>query len=582
MRHTKIIATIGPASEKIEIIEAMISAGMNVARLNFSHGSHEEHLQRIKNIRAAAMNTAKPIGIMLDTKGPEIRTGKLETGKAMLKPGQNFVLTNRNIIGNESEVSISYAALVDDVSIDDNILLADGLISLQVTDKTATDIICKVVNGGELGDKKGVNLPGIAIDLPFLSAQDEQDILFGINNEVDFIAASFVNRAEDVLEIRRMLEKADSNINIIAKIESQQGVNNLESIIKVADGIMVARGDLGVEIPPEEVPLVQKQIVSSCCLEGKLVIIATQMLESMIQNPRPTRAEVSDVATAVFESADAIMLSGETAAGQYPVEVVETMARIAQRTEDALPYEEMLKKRQQGSYGSITDAISYACCATAMGLNISAIIGITYSGHTAKLLAKHRPQAAIIAATAQPSVINKMALVWGVYPVIIPETNNTDELFEYAISSSIESGYLEMGDRVVLCAGMPASISGATNMMKVHVIGEIIVQGMGIGSQPISGRVRIILKPGDLNKVEANDIAVTVAATPEFADYLHLFGAVIAEQGGLTSDAAIFGLNAGIPVVVGAKNATELLQDNMIVTIDTQRGIVYLGNAKIL
>ncbi|SHG83033.1 pyruvate kinase [Thermosyntropha lipolytica DSM 11003] len=580
MRKTKIICTIGPASEKVEILEEMLQKGMNVARLNFSHGTHEEHKRRIDNLRLVARDKREPLAIMLDTKGPEIRTGKLEKGKVKLLSGQRFVLTTRDIIGNEKEVHVNYPHLPEEIEIGTSILLADGLISLLVEEIKGTDIVCRVINGGELGEKKGVNIPGVPLNLPFLSEKDKEDIIFGIENEVDYIAASFVRTADDVLEIRRILESRGADIDIIAKIESQEAVNNLDDIIKVADGIMVARGDLGVEIPAEEVPLVQRKIVEKCNQAGKMVIIATQMLESMINNPRPTRAEVSDVANAIFGGADAVMLSGETAAGKYPVIVVETMARIAKRAEEDLAYDEILRRKALHRTNSVTDAISYATCATAANLDAGAIITATRTGYTAKMVAKYRPQAKIIAATPDRRVFNKLALVWGVYPVVIDETEGTDALFEESIKKALENGYIKHGDLVVLTAGTRASVSGGTNLLKVHVVGNILLEGMGIGDA-VSGRVKIVVHPDDLAKVEAGDIVVTTGADEMLAPCLEKIAGLIAEEGGLTSNAAIMGLTYHIPVIVGAANATSILKDGMIITMDTPRGKVYQGLAQV-
>ncbi|HNX28402.1 MAG TPA: pyruvate kinase [Syntrophomonadaceae bacterium] len=581
MRKTKIICTIGPASEKPEVLDKMIEAGMNVARLNFSHGTYEEHLMRIKNLRQAAARKGRPLALMLDTKGPEIRTGLLKDGKVLLQTGQRFILTTRTVPGDDKEVFINYPDLPREVKKGITILLADGLLSLMVEDTTDTDIICSVINSGELGEKKGINVPGVRTNMPFLSQKDIDDINFGIDNKVDFIAASFATTAEDILDIRRLLENRHADIEIIAKIESQAGVDNLDDMIKIADGIMVARGDLGVEIPAEDVPLVQKIIVDKCHPTGKMVIIATQMLDSMIVNPRPTRAEVSDVANAIFDGADAIMLSGETAAGKYPVEVVQTMARIAKRAEEALPYEEILRKKRTRGNLSVTDAISYATCATAMSLEAAAIISATRSGYTAKMVAKYRPLSTIIAATPDARIYNKLSLVWGVYPVIIPDTPGTDELFDVSVQSAVGSGYIKNGDLVVLTAGVPTGFSGATNLLKVHVVGKILVRGMGIGLEPVSGRVRIIKDVDDLEKIMPGEIIVTRGADRSLAPYLQKITAIIAEEGGLTSDAAIMGLNANIPVIVGAKEATSLMADDMEITLDTQRGIVYEGKAMV-
>jgi pyruvate kinase len=529
-----------------------------------------------------ALEMDQPLAIMLDTKGPEIRTGKLHNKKVKLEAGQTFILTTRPVPGDEHEVWVSYPQLPVEVKPGTSILLSDGLINLLVQATTDTDIICQVINGGELGEKKGVNVPGVRINMPFLSDKDRADIHFGIDQELDFIAASFVRNAQDVLEIRRILESRDAHMDIIAKIESQGGVDNLDDIIMVADGVMVARGDLGVEIPAEEVPLVQKNIIKKCNLAGKVVIIATQMLDSMINNPRPTRAEVSDVANAIYDGADAIMLSGETAAGKYPVESVETMARIAKRTEEVLPYQEILRSKRLQGTASVTDAISYATCATAASLGIFTIITATSAGTTARMVSKYRPQANIIAVTPDPKVINKLVMVWGVQPVLTQKTIGTDELFEESLNRCLEIGYIKKGDLVVLTAGSPSGFSGGTNLLKVHVVGDILVQGMGIGVKPVSGKVRIILDDEDLEKIQMGDVLVCRSAHSSFVKYLNRVVALIAEEGGLTSDAAIMGLNLGIQVVVGARDATNIMENDMLVTVDTPHGRVYSGLAKVL
>ncbi len=581
MRKTKIICTIGPASEQVEQLLLMIEGGMNIARLNFSHGNYEEHRMRIQNIREARRIAQAPVAIMLDTKGPEIRTGLLKGGKVQLVTGQRFVLTTRQVEGDENQVQISYEGLPREVEKGNSILLADGLINLQVLDTDDTEIICQVINGGELGERKGINVPGTRVNMPFLSEKDKEDINFGIKQKVDFIAASFVRSADDLLQIRRILERQDADIDIIAKIESQQGVENLDDIIRVADGIMVARGDLGVEIPAEEVPLVQKNIIEKCSPQGKMVIIATQMLDSMMLNPRPTRAEVSDVANAIFDGADAIMLSGETAAGRYPVEVVRTMSRIARRTEEALPYQEILRQRRLQGELSITEAISFATCATALNLDASAIITPTVTGLTAKMVAKYRPPANIIAVTTQERILHKLALVWGVYPLLISETAGTDELFEESTKVALESSYIHHGDLVVLTAGVPIGSPGGTNLLKVHIVGQILAQGMGIGKRPVTGRVRIVIYPEDMQKIQDGDIVVTTSADCALAPHLPRIAALVAEEGGLTSNAAIMGLNADIPVIVGSRNATSLLADDMLVTLDTPHGRVYQGITRV-
>ncbi len=581
MRKTKIICTIGPSSNDADILLKMIQGGMNVARFNFSHGSYEEHKTRIETVRQAARLAKQTVAIMLDTKGAEIRTGLLQDHQVMLEAGQTFILTTRNITGNQQEVEISYKDLVRQLQPGNIILLSDGLIHLQVEELSTEDIICKVIHGGVLGEKKGVNIPGVRIDLPFLTEKDEEDILFGIGNDVDFIAASFVRDALDVLQIKRILEHNNADIGIVAKIESQEGVNNISRIIKVADGVMVARGDLGVEIPFEEVPLVQKKLIEKCGQAGKMVIIATQMLDSMMNSPRPTRAEVSDVAHAIFDGADAIMLSGETAGGKYPLESVIAMDKIARKAQEVLPYQEMLHRRRMQGKESITDAISYATCATAMNLGVSAIISSTRSGHTARMVAKYRPQTNIVAVTPSEKVLQKLALVWGVNPVLAKQTQATDDLLSEAVRVTLKQGYIENGDVVILTAGIPASSSGETNFMKVHVVSEILVQGMGIG-EAICGRVKIILQAQDLHQVEAGDILVVKGIDRNFVPIFDQIGALVSEEEGLTSDSAIMALNARKPVIVGAKNATAIMKEGSMVTLDTPRGRIYEGITKII
>lgn len=581
MRKTKIICTIGPASDEIEVLQKMIQAGMNVARLNFSHGKHSEHKKRVDNIRTAAQEIGATVAIMLDTRGPEIRTGTLKNGKVNLRTGDVFVLTTREVEGDESQVQISYPHLPDEIKKGENILLADGLISLEVKETTPTDIICKILNGGELGERKGLNVPGVRVRLPFLSEKDREDIAFAIHNRLDFIAASFVRTAEDILEVRRILEEQHADIDIIAKIESREGVDNLEDIIKVADGVMVARGDLGVEIPVEEVPLVQKHIIKECIEAGRTVIIATQMLESMILNPRPTRAEVSDVANAIFDGADAIMLSGETAAGAYPDKVVETMARIARRAEEVLPYEEFLRQKRFLGTSTVADAISYATCTTAMNLDASAILSATHTGHTARLIAKYRPQATIVAATPRARIQQKLAIVWGVLPVLIDGSSSTDELFDQSVQAALQNNYITHGDLVVLTAGIPAGTPGGTNLLKVYIAGDIIAQGTGIGYEPVTGRVVVAKADRDLERLLEGDIVVLVSAGSSLVPHLHKVKAIITEAAGLTSDGAIIGLNYNIPVVVGVSQATELFEEGMLITVDTPRGAIYRGFARV-
>lgn len=577
MRRTKIVATIGPACEKVEILKKLIAAGMNVARFNFSHGSHEEHKKRFENLKIASAEMKIPVALLLDTKGPEIRIGSFKEDKIFLEEGDIFTLTTEEVEGTKERVSITYKNLPQEVNINSVILLDDGLIELKVVEKNEKEIKCKVVNGGELKSKKGVNVPGVSVNLPAVTDQDKRDILFGIEMGIDFIAASFVRKAADVLEIRKILEEQNSeNIEIIAKIESREAINNIDEIIKVSDGIMVARGDLGVEIPPEEVPIVQKQLIKKCNLAGKPVITATQMLESMINNPRATRAEASDVANAIFDGSDAVMLSGETAAGKYPVESVKFMSSIAEKAEAALTYE----KRDVNRYRTartITDAISHATVTTALDLGAAAIITSTKSGYTARMVSKYRPKAPIIAVTPDDRVVKKLCLIWGVYPLKVYHSETTDEMIERSVISALESNLIKKGDLVVITAGIPVGVIGTTNMIKVHIVGDVLIKGTGVGFRPISGKVWVARTPKDAEKMPDKAILVTYSTDKEFIPVMKKAAAVITVEGGLTSHAAVVGLELGIPVIVGAEGATQKLSTGSIVTVDPQRGLVYKG-----
>jgi pyruvate kinase len=583
MRKTKIVCTIGPASSSPEVVKSLLQAGMDVARLNFSHGTHEEHVSRLAVLRQAAAELGKTLAIMLDTKGPEIRIGRLQGGKVNLKEGDRLTLTTEEILGNESRISVTYKGLPQAVLPGASILLADGMITLKVLDTGGTDVTCEVVYGGELSDQKGVNLPGVALDLPAVTDKDIADINFGIDHEVDFIAASFVRQSADVIAIRRLLEARDADIHIVAKIENEEGVKNLEEIIKVADGVMVARGDLGVEISAEEVPLVQKVIINKCNQAGKPVVTATQMLESMIYNPRPTRAEASDVANAILDGTDAVMLSGETAAGKYPVEAVRVMARIAERTEASLDYAKLLQQRAAAAAPTITDAISYATCTTAQDLGAAAIITSTRSGFTARNVSKYRPRAPIIGASPSEEVRRKLCLVWGVQPLATPVINNTDEMIKEAVDISLAQGLIRCGDLIVLTAGVPVGVPGTTNLLKVHIVGEVLARGTGIGNRAVIGRVRICKKPEDARtKVNTGDILVSFNTDRDFIPGMQKAGAIITEEGGLTSHAAVVGINLGIPVVVGVGGAMEILRDGGTITVDSMRGLIYKGATTVL
>ncbi|MFC5468888.1 pyruvate kinase [Cohnella suwonensis] len=584
MRKTKIVCTIGPSSESLENTKKLIAAGMNVARLNFSHGDFEEHGNRIRTIRQACKELNKTVAILLDTKGPEIRLGKLKEEPLELVQGEYLTLTTEEILGDINRVPITYKELPGDVHVGSTILIDDGLIGMTVVDIQGTEIKCQIVNSGQIKSKKGVNVPGVAISMPGLTEKDIGDIKFGIEIGVDFIAASFVRRASDVLEIRELLERHDArHIHIISKIENQQGVDNLDEILEVSDGLMVARGDLGVEIPAEEVPLVQKLMIEKCNRAGKPVITATQMLDSMQRNPRPTRAEASDVANAIFDGTDAIMLSGETAAGKYPVESVETMSRIAVRAESALHYREIFTKQANAQQTSVTEAISQAVANAALDLDAKAIVTSTESGYTARMISKYKPKSQIIAVTPVEQVLRRLQLVWGVNPVKGVSATTTDEMFEIAVKGALETGYVRLGDTIIITAGVPVGRSGTTNLIKIHNVGELIAKGQGIGSQSATGKVVIASNPEEaVRKMVPGAILVAPSTDKEYMPAFEKAAAVITECGGITCHAAVVGLNLGIPVIVGVDNVVSLLQDGMEVTIYAEHGVIYSGQAKVM
>ena len=585
MKKTKIVATIGPASESEEVLKKLFQNGLNVCRLNFSHGSHEEHKKRIDTIKKVREELGLPIAIMLDTKGPEIRLGNFKDGTIELSQGNIFTLTNRDILGDDTIVSMSYEGLPNDVKEGSIILIDDGLVELEVLEVIDnTDIKCRALNSGTLKDHKGVNVPNVKINLPAITEKDIDDIVFGIENGIDFIAASFIRKGDDVTEIRKILEENNGhNIDIISKIENQQGVDNLDEIIMLSDGIMVARGDLGVAIETETMPIVQKEMIKRCNIAGKAVITATQMLDSMIRNPRPTRAEVTDVANAILDGTSAIMLSGETAAGKYPVESVKTMYKIAVTTEEALDYPELFKSKSSKSEITTTNAIGRATCNTAQDLEATAIITATSSGYTSKAISKFRPKSPIIAVTTTEEVMRKLALEWGVYPVLASESNSTDEVIANSVEAAIVSGYVKEGDLVVITAGIPAGLSGSTNLIKVHTIGKVLLIGTGIGSKSISGKVCIANSHAELlSKFDDGNILVCVNSDRDMVKFIERAGALITEHGGLTSHGAIVGLNLDKPTIVGVQGATSILNDGDIVTVDSATGQIYKGEARIL
>ena len=580
MRKTKIVCTLGPASNDKETIMKMAEAGMNVARFNFSHGDHAEQKARMDMVKEVEKEFGKPIGIMLDTKGPEIRTGVLKDDKVELVEGEEIVLTTEEIEGDKNRVSVTYKKLNEDLQEGSVILIDDGLIELNVNKIEGNDIYCEIINGGELGSRKGVNLPGVKVQLPALTDKDRKDILLGVEEEVHFIAASFVRKASDVLEIRKLLEENGAeDINIVPKIENEEGVENIDEIIEVSDGIMVARGDLGVEIPTEKVPVIQKLIIEKCNEAAIPVITATQMLDSMIRNPRPTRAEASDVANAIVDGTDAIMLSGESAAGKYPVESVETMARIAMEMENSQAFKDKMSNRKPSSK-STTESISFAACETAVNLDADALLTATGSGLTARVVSKFRPFIKIIAATPSIKVQHFLTLTWGVYPLISKFTSSTDEMIDTAIDAALEHGLIELGNLITITAGAPTGMPGTTNLIKVEVVGKPLIEGIGVGRGIVTGNVVIANTADEANeRVKEGDILVTEITDKGFIPAMEKAAAVITSKGGLTSHPAIVGLNFGMPVVVGVGEEINSLEDGEEVTLDGIRGLVYKGKA---
>ena len=579
MRRTKIVCTLGPSTDKEDVLRNLMKNGMNVARMNFSHGTHEEQKARLDMIKKLREELNLPVAALLDTKGPEIRIGDVEEGKLELKPGQEFTLTTEEMLGTEKKVTITYKELYKDVEPGDSILIDDGLIGMEVVRIDESDIVCRVKNGGFISNHKGVNVPGVELNMPFVSQKDLADIVFAVEQDYDFIAASFTRTAEDIMEIRKILqEHGGEKIHIIAKLENKQGVKNCEDILRVADGIMIARGDMGVEIPLEEVPVIQKELIRKAMHMGKPVITATQMLDSMMKNPRPTRAETSDVANAIYQGTSAIMLSGETAAGAYPIEAVQTMAKIAERTEQDIDYSREFKPRKLAEAPDVTSAISHATCTTAADLKAAAIVAVSKSGRTVSRIAKYLPVCPIIGCTTDERVYRQLNLLWGVTPVVMEEANTADELFDHAVELAEQKGLIVRGELVVIAAGVPVGLSGTTNMMKVQIAGNALVTGKGANKLKASGNVCVCSNDEDLEKkFRAGDIVVVEQTTNEMVHKLKDAAGIITETGDRYSHAAVVGMTLEIPVITSARNATRILKSGTFVTMDAEQGIVYNG-----
>ena len=580
MRKTKIICTLGPSTDKDGVLRELIANGMNVARFNFSHGSHEEHKGRLDLLKSLREELGKPVAALLDTKGPEIRLKDFKNGTEMLEAGQTFTLTTRDVEGTKEICSITYKDLPQDVAPGGTIMLDDGLIKLQIQTVNDTDIVCTVLNNGKIKNKKGVNVPGVHLSMPYMSQRDKDDIIFGIEQGFDFIAASFVRTAQDVYEIRNLLNEYDSNIRIIAKIENREGVNNIDSILAAADAVMVARGDLGVEIDFTELPGIQKNIIERSFSFGKPIVTATQMLDSMMVHPRPTRAEISDVANAIYDGTSAIMLSGETAAGAYPVEALKTMSAIAERTEtENHARVEYLTEATNGKI-SVSDATAHAACLTAKDVNAAAIVTVSESGTTARLLSKYRPQQPIIACVMKEQVQRQLSLSWGITSLMMPLAHSTDELIEMSTALAKENGFLHNGELAVVTAGVPVGISGTTNMIKIHMVGNCLATGVGVGPENAevsnaTGKACVCRTLDEVRaKFKPGMVLVVPSTSNEMLNYVRDAAALVVEEPGLNSHAAIAGKALLKPTVVGAVGATSHIRDGLMIAVDCAHGSV--------
>lgn len=579
MKKTKIVCTIGPSSDSYEVLKALVNQGMNVARLNFSHGTHPEHKKRIDTIKKLRDDLDEPIAIMLDTKGPEIRIKTFKDGMIRIEQGQDFTLTSEDIEGDETRVSVTYKDIAKDLKADDRVLIDDGLVEFTVISVDDKNVYMKAVNSGELSDRKGVNLPSVKVNLPTLTEKDIEDLIFGIENDVDFIAASFIRSAKDVLEIRKILESnGGDDVKIISKIENLEGVQNIDEIIEVSDGIMVARGDMGVELDEEDIPLVQKDIIRKCNLKGKFVITATQMLDSMIRNPRPTRAEVTDVANAILDGSSAIMLSGETAAGNYPVKSCEMMRKIAVKIEDSLDYKIALDSTNDEHEINITNSIAKATREAALDLDAKVIIAATTSGLTARNISKFKPKSPIIAATTNEKVRRQLAIEWGVYPIRATLASSIDDLFYESINILKNIKFVKEGELVILTAGMPLGKAGSTNIMMVKTVGKLLCKGMGIGKHKISARACVAKNAKELEETFSDgDIIVTIGVYKDMLPYIQKSSGIVTVEGGLTSQGAIVGINYHLATVVGVGEAMNSIKTGDIISIDATTGEIYEG-----
>jgi len=578
VRRTKIVATIGPATSSPEMLKAIIEAGATTLRLNFSHGNHTDHQRNIRLIRQTAFELNRPVAILQDLQGPKIRLGKFENGSVVVAKGDRFTLTNRPIVGTQEISCVTYDYLAEEVPLGSRILLDDGRVEMQVEEinREKGDLHCRVTVGGALSNSKGVNFPGVYLSVKAMTDKDREDLMFGLDQGVDWVALSFVRNPQDMIEIKELISSTGKQVPVIAKIEKHEAIEQMEAVLALCDGVMVARGDLGVELPAEDVPILQKRLIATANRLGIPIITATQMLDSMVNNPRPTRAEVSDVANAILDGTDAVMLSNETAVGKYPIEAVATMARIAERIEQ----EESLNtnaRQARDSRRSIPNAISQAVGQIAEQLGAAAIMTLTQTGATARNVSKFRPQTPILAVTPHVNVARQLQLVWGVKPLLVLELPSTGQTFQAAINVAQEHQLLSEGDLVVMTAGTLQGISGSTDLIKVEVVTAVLGHGIGLGQGSVSGRARVAQTGTDVSNFNYGDILVASRTSADFVEAIRKAAGIITEEESLTSHAAVIGLRLGVPVIVGVKGATQVIRDGAILTMDMQRGLIYSG-----
>ncbi|MBF2084994.1 pyruvate kinase [Thermoleptolyngbya sp. C42_A2020_037] len=578
LRRTKIVATIGPATSSPEVLRSLIEAGATTLRLNFSHGTHEDHQRNIRTIRQVSFELNQPVGILQDLQGPKIRLGKFEQGPITLKKGDPYILTSRPLLGTQDISSVTYEPLAEEVPVGATILLDDGRVEMRVeaVDLDRRELHCRVVVGGVLSNNKGVNFPGVYLSIKALTDKDKTDLMFGLDQGVDWIALSFVRNPQDILEIKEIISSAGKDVPVIAKIEKHEAIEQMEAVLSICDGVMVARGDLGVELPAEEVPILQKRLIATANRFGIPVITATQMLDSMVSNPRATRAEISDVANAILDGTDAVMLSNETAVGKFPVEAVETMARIAVQIEQNLAIARNVDSNSGGH--SIPNAISQAVGRIAEQLQAAAIMTLTKTGATARNVSKYRPSTPILAVTPHVDVARQLQLVWGVRPLLVLNLPSTGQTFQAALNVAQEKNFLKEGDLVVMTAGTLQGVSGSTDLIKVEVVTAVLGRGIGIGQGLISGRARVARSSKEVNNFNPGEILVVPNTGAEYLDAIRKAAGIVTEDDSLTGHASVIGLRLGIPVIVGVKDAAQVIRDGTLLTLDIQRGLVYSGS----